>query len=310
MKTSQPAGGLRKVRVLVNPKSGLGASFDALWGLVEKHWGGARADVSYQFSHDVADGQRKAARALADGVDTLLVAGGDGMVNSIGSALVGTSVALGVIPTGSGNGFARHFGIPLDLAGAIQTLAGAWRLPIDVGTANGRPFFVTCSMAWDAAIVRGFEALPFRGIAPYVFAAATELIGYDAQPFDVELDEGREKLSFPNPVIFTAANLTQYGGGAQIAPQARADDGLMEMVVVLRQDLPFLLVNIGRLFNGTLDRLPQVLTRRFRTLAVRRRSAAPIQLDGELVEAGRAVEIRLLPQALVVLVPDSTATCS
>lgn len=305
MKSAAQPEAPRKVRVLLNPKSGQGASFDELWGLVERHWHGARTDVSYQFSHDVADGQRKAARAVADGVDAILVAGGDGMVNSIGSALVGTSVALGVIPTGSGNGFARHFGIPLDLPGAVRALAGARRQAIDVGAANGRPFFVTCSMAWDAAIVRGFEALPFRGIAPYVFAAATELLTYDAQPFDVDLDAGGEKLAFPNPVIFTVANLTQYGGGAQIAPQASPDDGLMEMVVVLRPDLPLVLMNLGRLFNGTLDRLPQVLTRRFRTLAVRRRNAAPIQLDGELVEAGPDVEIRLLPQTLVVLVPES-----
>lgn len=308
MKPGRQRSVARRVRVLVNPKSGLGASFDSFWGIIERQFGPQGADVSYQFSNDVDDGRRKAERAVRDGVDAILVAGGDGMVNSIGGVLVGTPVALGVIPTGSGNGFARHFGIPLDVAEAVQALAFAQRQPIDVGTANGRPFFVTCSMAWDAAIVRGFEALPFRGIAPYVFAAATELIGYEAQPFEVELDEGREKHSFPNPVIFTVANLTQYGGGAQIAPQARPDDGLMEMVVVLRQDLPLLLVNIGRLFNGTLDQLSQVFTQRFQSMRVRRQNAAPIQMDGELVESGRDVEIRLRPKALSVLVPAADST--
>ena len=303
MKPEPPTDSLRRVRVLVNPKSGLGFSFDSFWGIVEEQFGPFGADVSYQFSRDVADGRRKAEGAVRDGVDALIVVGGDGMVNSIGSALVGTPVALGVVPTGSGNGFARHFGIPLDLPGAVRALARSRRRAIDVGAANGRPFFVTCSLAWDAAIVRGFEAFPFRGIVPYVFAAATELINYAPQPFSVALDGGPEQV-IPDPVIFTLANLTQYGGGAQIAPQARSDDGQMEMVVVLRQDLPLVLVNVARLFNGTLDRLPQVLTRRFRTLTVRRRRATPIQLDGELVEAGAEVEIRLLPQTLSVLVPE------
>lgn len=298
---------IRTVRVLVNPKAGLGSSFDSFWGLVERHFGGGRTDVTYQFSNDIADGKRKAERAVREGVDTILVAGGDGMVNSIGAVLVHTPVALGVIPTGSGNGFARHFGIPLDIPGAVRALARAKRQSIDVGTANGRPFFVTCSMAWDAAIVRRFESLPFRGIAPYVFAAATELIGYDAQPFAVELDGGQAKFAFSNPVIFTVANLTQYGGGAQIAPQARPDDGVMEMVVVLRPDLPLLLVNIVRLFNGTVDQLPQVFTQRFRNMDVHRRNAAAIQLDGELVEAGPDVQIRLRPRALFVLVPGTGA---
>lgn len=294
----------RRVRVLVNPKSGLGTSFDVLRDAVETHFG-RTADVAYQFSRDVDDGRRKAERAARDGVDAVLVAGGDGMVNSIGGALVGTPVALGVIPTGSGNGFARHFGIPLDVAGAVAALARARRRAIDVGTANGRPFFVTCSLAWDAAIAQRFAAFPFRGIAPYVFAAAAELITYAPQTIHAVLD-GAPAQTFSDPILFTVANLTQYGGGAQIAPRARPDDGLMELVVALRPDLPLLLINIARLFNGTLDELPQVATRRFRQLDLHRAKATPIQLDGELVDAGRDVQIRLLPQALAVLVPPAS----
>lgn len=302
MKTAGQNRPLRKVRVLVNPKSGLGASFDSFWGLVEKHWSGPDVDVTYQFSNDVDDGRRKAGRAVREGIDTILVAGGDGMVNSIGGELVGTSTALGVIPTGSGNGFARHFGIPLDIPQAVKALSRARKRPIDVGTANDRPFFVTCSLAWDAAIARRFEDFPFRGIAPYVFAAAAELITYEDQPIHAALDDGPAQ-TIPNPILFTVANLTQFGGGAQIAPKARPDDGFMELVVALRPDLPLLLMNIGRLFNGTIDQLPQITTRRFQRMDLHRPKATPIQLDGELVEAGREVAIRLLPKALSVLVP-------
>lgn len=304
MKSSHKRQAARKVRVLVNPKSGLGGSLDSFWELIEQHWGGDGSDVTYQFSNDIADGRQKAEGAVRDGVDVVLVVGGDGMVNSIGAVLVGTSTALGVIPTGSGNGFARHFGIQLDPAEAVPALARARRRLIDVGTANNRPFFVTCSLAWDAAIAQRFEAFPFRGIAPYVFAAAAELITYEDQPIHATLD-GESSFHVPDPIIFTVANLTQYGGGAQIAPQARPDDGQMEMVVVRRPDLPLVLMNISRLFTGTLDCLPQVTTRRFRTLDVHRPKARPIQMDGELVEAGRDIAIRLIPKALTVLVPDA-----
>jgi diacylglycerol kinase (ATP) len=297
---------LRKIRVLINPKSGLGTSFDSFWGVLETCFGSDKTDISYQFSHTVADGQEKTRRAIQDGVDSILVAGGDGMVNSIGSELIGTSTALGVIPTGSGNGFARHFGIPMEIPRAIRSLANADRQSIDIGMANGRPFFITCSMAWDAAIVRGFEALPFRGIAPYVFAAASEWITFNPQPFEVEFD-GRETVSFARPAICTVANLTQWGGGAQIAPRARPDDGMMEMVVVEHQDLPLLLVNIGRLFNGTIDQLPQVFTRPFRSLVVKRQHTAAIQIDGELVDAPPQVEIGLRSRGLSVLVPRQQA---
>ena len=302
MKLGRPSEPLRKIRVLVNPKSGIGTSFDSFWGLVEKYWGGRHANVTYQFSNDIADGRLKAKHALEDGVDTILVAGGDGMVNSIGSVLVHTPVALGVIPTGSGNGFARHFGIPLDIPSAVESLARTRRRTIDVGTVNGHPFFVTCSLAWDAAIVQRFEAFPFRGIAPYVFAAAAEWFTYENQPIHATLD-GAPTQIFPNPILFTVANLTQYGGGAQIAPKARPYDGFMELVVTLRPDLPLLLLNIARLFNGTIDQLPQITTRRFRILDIHRAKAMPIQMDGELVDAGRDIQVRLLPKALTVLVP-------
>ena len=271
---------------------------------VEKAWAVREASVSYQISRSVEDGHRKARQAVEDGVDTVLVAGGDGMINTIGSELVGTSVALGVLPAGSGNGFARHFGIPLTPAKAAQALVSAGRRKIDVGFANGRPFFVTCGMAADAALVRTFDKMPMRGILPYVFAAAYEFIEYRPSPFSVEID-GHKQEVFDAPLVFTVANLTQYGGGARIAPQAREDDGMLELVVIPRADAPAAVAGLGRLFDGTINRLPGLTTRRFRTLAVTRRAPAPIQLDGELVQAPASVAVEVRPGALTVLIPEN-----
>ena len=292
----------REIRVLINPKSGFAQSLGATLKAIEAAWYAAGAEVVYQFSNDVADGVAKARRAVADGIETLLVAGGDGMINTIGAELVGTNTALGVIPAGSGNGFARHFNIPLQTDKAAAVLAQSVRTRIDVGTANGRPFFVTCSMAWDAALVRHFEKSPVRGIVPYVLAGAQGFLEFKPQPFRVLLDD-REELSFADPMVFTVANLTQFGGGARIAPQACADDGHLELVVFSRQDFPKILPEMGRLFNGTLDRIPQVVTRKFRHLRVLRASAAELQLDGELVQAGTEVEVCVREKALNVLVP-------
>jgi YegS/Rv2252/BmrU family lipid kinase len=269
---------------------------------VDKYWNSADCDLSYQFSRSVEDGKEKTRRAIADGADTILVVGGDGMVNSIGSELVGTDVALGVIPAGSGNGFARHFGIPLNIGHAAEALYRARRQWIDVGTANGRPFFVTCGMAADAELVRRFEKSPVRGVLPYVFAAAYELFEYHPQPFSVTLD-GDETMNFNDVLVFTVANLTQFGGGARIAPHACPDDGHLEMVVVQRQDIARFVAGISRLFSGTIDKLPGVVMRRFQRLDVHRQKPAAIQVDGELVEAPAEVTVRVRRKALQVLVP-------
>jgi diacylglycerol kinase (ATP) len=292
----------RKVRVLINPKSGLPRFFTTMRLAFDRHWEGEGVDLSYQFTQSKEDGIAKASRAVREGVDTLIVSGGDGTVSTISRVLVGTDTVLGVIPSGSGNGFARHFGVPLSVARAVEALSRGSVKPIDVGVVNGMPFFVTCSMAWDAAIVRTFEKSPLRGILPYVFAGVHEFFEYRPQDMAVTLADG-EELNFHLPVLFTVANLTQYGGGAIIAPQAKEDDGKLELVVALQRDFPIILANLVRLFDGSLDRIPHVKTCSTEGMVIRRKTPTPIQVDGEVVEAPETIEISVRHHALKVLVP-------
>jgi len=244
----------------------------------------------------------KSRRAVERGCETVVVCGGDGTVSTVGRELIGTNVALAVIPTGSGNGLARHFEIPLTPEVAAEALASGETKTIDVGVVNGTPFLVTCSMAWDAAVARSFEKFPIRGIVPYIFAGVQELIGYRPQDVEVRLDD-QDGFGVEDPMVLTVANLTQYGGGARIAPSARPDDGMLELVLVRRHDMVALLANAARFFDGTIDDIPEVMTRRFRRMLLTRRDPSPIQMDGELVEAGRAIEVTVMPKALKILVP-------
>lgn len=293
----------KKVLVLANFKSGMRWSFDALQRAVAEHWEGRGHRVYYEFCHSVDDGLAKASRAVDEGTDTILAVGGDGTVSVIGRAVMGSDIALGVVPVGSGNGLARHFNIPLDPQRAVKALADASVQRIDVGRLNGRPFLVTCSMAWDASLVRTFEKLPGRGVLPYVLAGVQEFFEYRAQPMEFVVD-GRETLRFEDPIVCTVANLTQYGGGARIAPQARPDDGKLELVVALKHDMPKLIANVGRFFDGSISRIPEVISRRFEHLRVRRERKAAVQIDGELADAPAAVDVTVEPSALNILVPE------
>ncbi len=297
---------LRSVLILINSRSGLSRPGSHLFDVLKRQWTDAGCTVELDTSESIEDGRRKAERAVREGKDAVIVVGGDGMVNSIGSVLVGTETALGVIPAGSGNGFARHFDIPLKPERAVQALIHARKQRIDVGRANEKPFFVTCSMAWDAAIVRTFEKSPVRGILPYVFAAVYEFFEYKRQPFTLIVDE-EEELHFKSPLVCTVANLTQYGGGARIAPQASPDDGFLELVVISATDAPKVLAQLHRLFTGSFDSLNEVVTRRFRRMTVKRAQSAPIQIDGELVEADRDVVVDVQTKSMSVLVPDAQA---
>ncbi len=140
-------GEVRKVRVIINPKSGVWWSVAGVRRVLNEVWDVPGIDLTYQMSKSKEDGIGKARRAVDDGVETIIVVGGDGMVNSIGGVLLDTETALAVIPTGSGNGFARHFDIPLSGERAVKVLKRGRRKRIDVGMIDGRPFFVTCSLA-------------------------------------------------------------------------------------------------------------------------------------------------------------------
>lgn len=296
------ANDLRRILVLINPRSGLGWSFSNLRRAMDKTWDKPGIDLSYQFCQNLFDSTAKVERAISSGVDTIIVVGGDGTVNSIGRMLIGSNVTLGIIPVGSGNGFARHFSIPLSPSKAALALAGGTVQTIDVGVVGDTPFLVTASMAWEAAITETFEKSPIRGILPYVLAGVQKLFEYVPQDLRVRLDAS-EEIVFKDPVIFTVANLSQYGGGAKIAPHARADDGYLELVIVRRQDMAKLIANIGRLFDGTITRFPEVMTYRFQEMEVIRERAAPIQIDGELVDAPVSVRVAVRPASLKVLVP-------
>lgn len=294
---------MRKVLVLFNLKSGFGVSAASLFRVIGREWDCEGIDLCYQESKSPEDGKAKARRAVAAGVDTVLIAGGDGMINTIGAELVDTDVALGAIPIGSGNGFARHFGIPLHPQRAAAMLKQGRRQRIDVGLAAGRPFFVTSGLAWDADLVKGLEEMPVRGILPYYLAGFYRLLTYDPQDFRVELDGA--PLTFSRPLALTVANLSQYGGGAVIAPDTKPDDGRLTLVAIPRMEVVKLLTQIRRLFDGSIHKVPDIQIYSFRRMVVERVRPDPIQTDGELVEADRRFTIEVKPQALDVIIPKT-----
>ena len=105
-------------------------------------------------------------------------------------------------------------------------------------------------------------------------------------------------------MLFTVANMTQYGAGAQIAPEAEADDGWLQLVTLRQKDVPWVIPALHRFFDGTLGQLRRISTRSFRSLEVHRRGGGPMQIDGELIETSADVEIHVRPRALKVLVPE------
>lgn len=247
-----------------------------------------------------------ARRAVADGFDAVVAIGGDGTINEVARALVGTSAALGILPKGSGNGLAREFKIPLDPTAAARALPGYRPLAIDVGRVNGELFFNVAGFGLDARIARAFEISESggrRGRWPYVKLGLRAFLRYRPSPVTLRHDGGQTRVT---PLLVALANGKQYGSGARIAPDAVIDDGLLDVAVV--EDAPWhrLIAAVPRLFAGTFRRASFLRTFRTQRLRVDFDEEGPYHLDGE-VRSGRSLDVDLLPRALNVLVPPEFA---
>ncbi len=294
-----------RVGVIINPVSGTGRDpavvqqrRDLAASLLHAHGIDSAPILTERPGH----GRELAAALVDDGVGLVIAWGGDGTVNEVGSALAFRDATLAIIPSGSGNGLARELGVPLQPAAAFAVaLAGRDRM-MDAGEIDGRLFFNVAGFGLDARVAHAFAAggLVRRGLPEYVKLAARELLAFTPQAQTVIADG--ETLR-GTPLIVAIANTRQYGNGALIAPQARIDDGQLDVVIVEYRALWRTVWHVPRLFTGGLARVPGVRMRQAVEVVVSSDRPLLFHLDGEPGRSDVAVSVRVRPQALRVRVP-------
>jgi YegS/Rv2252/BmrU family lipid kinase len=242
---------------------------------------------------------RIAREASADGCRTVISVGGDGTANEIANGLVGTSTALALYPIGSGNDFARALGYPRKRRDIAPFLAGARRRVIDVGEVNGRIFVNAAGVGIDGHVAERIEASA-RVVGPalgYFVGALVSIASYRPQPMRLQIDgETREGKH----LLVVAANGTHFGSGMHVAPKAKVDDGLFDIVVAGDLGRWSSLVALAKLYRGTHVNGRDVLAFRARSLDVELERELPTQADGEPMRAG-SLTVRMRAGALTVL---------
>lgn len=233
--------------------------------------------------------------------DAVIAVGGDGTVNEVGCGLIGTGTALGIIPCGSGNGLARHLGIPIDPYKAVKWLNKSIFTDIDYGTINGQPFFCTCGVGFDAAVSDSFSKAGTRGVLTYLESVFLKIATYKDKLYKLSFDNSSETFEC---FVVTCANADQWGNNAFIAPTASLQDGLMDVVVIrpfTALDAPILAF---QLFNRQLDRNDKVTIRKCNRLTITREEEGPAHFDGDPIYLGKDINIELISHGLKVLIPD------
>ena len=287
------------IRFLVNPSSGRGtgrANLDRIRVLASKLGAGLCV------SRKVGDLAEQARRAAEDGVERLLVAGGDGTMHYAVQGLAGTSCALGVIPLGSGNDLAGTLGIPPDVDAAVERAVSGEIRRIDLVRVGETWSVSYAGVGFDSEVTRyANEMKILRGPLIYFYAVIHTLITFAPPRMRIVHDTGE----FEGRVMFTVVNnLPRFGGGMRIAPEARIDDGLLDLVIVKEVPKPVLLSIFPKVYNGKHVGHPAVQIVRTRRAEITIDRTMTMYGGGEplrTVEAGEPVAVEVVPGGLAIV---------
>ena len=233
------------------------------------------------------------------GFDAVVAVGGDGTVNEVARGLKGTHTALGIIPMGSGNGFARHLNISIKPQKALEMINHSEPILVDYGLANGRLFVSTCGTGFDALIADHFAGSNKRGFSTYLRNIIKDVFSYHPQTYHI-VGDGWEVTH--KAFLITFANANQWGYEAMIAPKASIQDGKMDIMMMSSNAILGGASLALRLFAGSIDDSHFMDTIRAKDVTLIREEAAPFHIDGDPVEMEKDIHIQIVEDGLHVLV--------
>jgi len=284
---------------LINPISGVGKK-KIIPKCIDKYLDKTKFSHKIEYTEYRKHGF-EIAKKNSDKFNVIVAIGGDGTVNEIGSALINTDTILGIIPTGSGNGLARHLNIPLKIKQALQTINTFNTVRIDTATVNNIPFLGTCGFGFDAHIAKKFDEDKKRGFFTYAKLIKQEFSTYEPLTFKVT-HNGKiiERTAF----MYCVANSSQFGNGFTISPKSDLSDGIFEHVFLDDFKLKdvFLMgkqfftkqINYSKFyheFDATQDVKIEILNQ----------NKAIFHIDGEPMESGSVFEIKIIRDSLKII---------
>jgi YegS/Rv2252/BmrU family lipid kinase len=291
-----------KLAAIINPISGAGADVHAAnrrTAMLREEFDRRRLRGQIALTTGAGHAHQLARLAAEDGADLVIVWGGDGTVNEAGAALIGTDTALGLVPSGSGNGLAASLCCPRDARRAIAAALDGTTRRIDAGVLNGRPFFNIAGIGVDARVARLFNlrGRGSRGLWPYVMIGLREACRYAALDYDVELDGSRSSV---RALLIAFANGREYGNRMTLCASAELDDGLLDATLVEDRPVVSRLLHARHLARTGAERAPRVVTRKIRNAVVRSPGAMEYHVDGEPGIAEGRIDVGIRPGALKV----------
>jgi diacylglycerol kinase (ATP) len=290
----------KKIVFIINPISGIGKQ-KTIEKLIEKFLDKNKFESEIAYTQKRGHATEIAAEAMKRNIDIVVAVGGDGSVNEVGKAIVNSSTVLGIIPAGSGNGLARHLGLPMNHAKAIACLNTGTISTIDTININEHFCAGIAGVGLDAHIGWKFSEFGKRGLSSYVKVFLKEFLFYKKNNYSITIDGVNYERE---AMLISLANSSQFGNNAYISPMADIRDGLID-VCILKPFAKILTPYLGlRMFNKTLDKSRYMEIIQGKNIQLIQQSEEA-HIDGEPLLLGKNITAKINPLSLNVKVPKN-----
>jgi YegS/Rv2252/BmrU family lipid kinase len=290
-----------KVCFIINRFSGTGFR-TSVEGSIIKHCAALNLEATITYTNHRGHATELAKDAVRAGYPRVFAMGGDGTVNEVAQGLVNTSVWMGILPKGSGNGLARHLGIPVTLEAALKLLGQYQVINMDTLRVNNLLSVNISGIGFDAHIAAQFNQHGKRGLFTYSKLVLQEFLSY--KEFDATLHVDHTMYS-RTPFVIAFANSSQFGNNARVAPFASVCDELIDLCILRKVPIAQAAGFAQKLFSGQMHRSQYVEIMQARKVSIAFSSPMPYHIDGESMPPTDSFEVTVKPGSLKMIVPDS-----
>lgn len=287
------------IRFIINPISGNNKNSNVA-ELIEKTIDKTKYSCDFRNTEYTKHATQLAQDAVNENIDIVVAVGGDGTVNEVSKALIGTNVRFGIIPSGSGNGLGRFLKIPLKVEKAIKIINNSRQFSMDAIQINDEYSVNVAGLGFDAHISHLFANFGQRGFKSYLKLILREYPKYKPQKYNLKIDgQLFEKEAF----LISFANSSQFGNNAHIAPLAEINDGLID-ICVLKQFPAWrsLFISI-LLYSRGLTKSKYYEVKKAKEIEIINQSQLWAHIDGDPIVFNENVKIKILPESLRVIIP-------
>lgn len=298
----------KKTLLLINPISGINKK-EGLIDIMASRLARDGRDVTVALTKRSGHASELTREAIADGCGTIVVCGGDGTINEAASEMVGTDAVLGILPSGSGNGLARHIELPIDELLALEVVENGVIVDCDCGEvlsydSDGNEtkhnFFCTCGLGFDAYVSHKFANAKRRGPSEYIRTVFATLGTYKSKSYGLTINGVRQDFE---ALILACCNASQYGNDAYISPGSSIRDGKLEFVTVKDVNTLRTLMSGIDIMLGNAMKNPDIATVQAESATIEIKDSVWGHIDGEPLMFNNQLKIRCLHSCIKIYVP-------